>query len=238
MWNDRNIIYDLCEKYPTARINLVKLYTHTDEIDWNEINTFMTLSRNNMIIGLSAFEDLDAARQKGLPHYCPVPVRTYAELEDYKRAGVCRVYLAAPLFFEMDKVREFGIPMACVANRANSDALFSRPNGVTGTWIRPEDVELYENYVEVLEFFGDRKQEQALYRIYAERKEWPGDLNYVVQDLEYPCTNRMIPPTLAEKRLNCGQRCKAGGACKLCYRMMDLANPDLLRPYLEKTENT
>ena len=234
MWNDRNIIYDLCEKYPAAKINLVKLYSHTDIVDWNELSNFIVLSRNQIIFGFSDVADLDEARRRGLPHYCPVPVRTFAELEDYKRAGVCRVYLTAPLFFEMDKVQQFDIPVAAVANQANPDALFARPDGVTGTWIRPEDIELYEPYIEVIEFMGDRKQEQALFRIYAERQEWSGDLNLIIPDLNYPCTNRMIPPTLAQKRLNCGQRCKSGGACKLCYRLMTLAQPDLLRPLKEQ----
>ena len=236
MWRDRNIIYDLCEKYPEAQINLVRLYGTEGEIDWQELETFKTLARNQIVYGFSESADLDEARKRNFRHYCPVPVRTYAELEDYKRAGVCRVYLSAPLFFEMDKVKQFGIPVCAVANVANADALFSRPDGVTGTWIRPEDVDAYEPYIEVLEFMGDRKQEQALFRVYTDRKCWQGELGLLIQDLNYPCTNRMIPPDLAEKRLNCGQRCKAMGACRLCYRMMDLANPDLLRPVLEKTE--
>jgi hypothetical protein len=48
----------------------------------------------------------------------------------------------------------------------------------------------------------------------------------------------MIPPTLAESRLSCGQRCMENGVCHLCKRTFDLANADMWRTYLANMENT
>ena len=44
----------------------------------------------------------------------------------------------------------------------------------------------------------------------------------------------MIPEQFADVRRNCGQRCMAGGSCRVCHRLLHLANPDLIRQYKEE----
>lgn len=237
-WRDRRIIPELCEKYPGITLNLTRHYQDQEAIDWQELNTYRILSRDTLIIGFSVPEEMKTAQKDGHTCYFLAPVRTFQELSDYRRAGVCRVQLDAPLFFRMDRVKEFGIPVYAVANVANSASIFERENGVAGTWIRPEDVQTYEPYIEVIEFWGNQSQEQALYRIYAEKHEWSGELGMLVKDLNYICTNRMVPPTLANARLTCGQKCQENDRCHLCYRTFDLANPDLLRNYLDNVKDS
>ena len=164
-YRDRNIIYDLVEKYPTAGINLVRYYQESTQnlVDWNEIETFNTLAQGRLIIGLTLPEEVIEARQRGLKYYYLAEARTFAELRDFLRLGVCAIKITAPLFFQMDKVKQIcDVPIRAVANIANLDAVFTRPDGVTGTWIRPEDVELYEPYIDIIEFVGKQSQEQAL----------------------------------------------------------------------------
>ena len=239
-WRDRRIIPELCEKYPNKTLNLTRLYSDTTEyvIDWKELNTYRILSRDHLIIGFSTPDEMFEAKKEGHTVYFLSPVRSFQELSSYKRAGVCRVQLDAPLFFQMDKVKTFGIPVYAIANVARSTSIFSHPNGISGTWIRPEDVKTYDPYIDVIEFWGNQSQEQALFRIYAEKGEWSGELGMLVKDLNYICTNRMVPPSLAEARLTCGQRCEENGRCHLCQRTFDLANPDLLRNYLDSTKES
>lgn len=237
-WRDRNIIPDLCEKYPEATINLVKhFYDREEDIDWKQIQEFMVLSRNKLILGLTFINDMIEARARKYNFYYLSAIRSFQELREVADFGVCRVRLGAPLFFQLDKVRKvYGGPICAIANMASNDSIFERAEGVTGIWIRPEDVPTYEPYIEVIEFVGNQKQEQALYRIYAEQHAWSGELGMLVQDLDYPATNRMLPPELATTRLNCGQKCQENGNCHICYRLMDLANPEKLRNYLEATK--
>ena len=237
-WRDRNIIPNLFEKYPKATINLTRYFQdREDDIDWRQIDTFNILGQGRFILGLYAPGEMALAREKGYRFYYLSAIRTFQELRDVMATGVCRVRLGAPLFFQMDKVKSIcELPIMAIANMASNDSIFERAEGVTGLWIRPEDIPTYEPYIELIEFIGDQKQEQALFRIYAEQHKWSGELSMVVQDLNYPCTNRMIPPTLAETRLNCGQRCQETGHCQICYRMMDLANPEKIHSYLEATK--
>ena len=65
----------------------------------------------------------------------------------------------------MDKVKKVcgDVEIYAIVDMASNDSLFERPNGVVGIWIRPEDVELYDEYIDVIEFSDcDLKKEQAL----------------------------------------------------------------------------
>lgn len=233
-WRDRNIIPDLFEKYPNAIVNLTRYFQdREDEINWKQIDTFNILSQGRLILGLYAPGEMAQAREKGYSFYYLSAIRTFQELNDTMAAGVCRIRLGAPLFFQFDKVKKVcDLPVVAIANMASNDSIFERPNGITGIWIRPEDIETYEPYIDTIEFIGNKTQEQALYRIYAEQHAWSGELGLLVQDLNYPCTNRMVPPDLAQVRLSCGQRCEENGICHLCQRTFDLADPEKIRAYL------
>ena len=88
-----------------------------------------------------------------------------------KELGACYIKLDAPLFFNLPKVKKIGIPIRAVPNVAYDDNI-DRIDGVCGTWIRPEDIDAYGQYIDTVEFGDcDQKKEQAMYRIYAEDKE-------------------------------------------------------------------
>ena len=238
MWNDRNIIFDLTEKYPGKTINLCRYLIHSneDDIDWSEIKKFKTLARDNFVFGLTYIDEIIECKAHGIEFYYLEPIRSFRELQGLKLFGAKWAFIDAPLFFQMDKVRAVGLPVRVTANISIREA-FPYVDGVPGPWIRPEDVEAYEPYVDTIEFSRvNLDQERALFRIYAEQKKWPGELGLIVQDINYLGTNRMIPPDLVEKRLNCGQKCMENGNCRLCWRILDLANPDLLRDYQKATQ--
>ena len=238
MWNDRNIIFDLTEKYPGKTINLCRYLIHSneDDIDWSEIKKFKTLARDNFVFGLTYIDEMIECKANSIDFYYLEPIRSFRELQGLKLFGVKWAFIDAPLFFQMDKVRAVGLPVRVTANISVREA-FPYADGVPGPWIRPEDVEAYEPYVDTIEFSRvNLDQERALFRIYAEQKKWPGELGLIVQDINYLGTNRMIPPDLVEKRLNCGQKCMENGNCRLCWRILDLANPDLLRDYQKATQ--
>lgn len=240
-YRDHKIIPDLAEKYPNARINLRLPYSQDVEIDWKEINTNYILCHKNMIIGVVNDASRRAAHEIGADTYHRAPIHTFQELQDMRTAGMAEVILGAPLFFQLDKIQRYfpTLKIRAVANVSLLEGSMTYNNGVCGTWIRPEDVPLYEKYgVDVIEFFGELTPCQALYRIYAEQKKWPGDINMIIQDLDHPAVNRMIPPTLAEARISCGQKCMENGICHLCQRTLDLANPDMWKNYLDAMENS
>jgi len=235
-FRDRKIIPDLIDNYPDATIILM-CYSG-EEINWNDCVRWNVLAKGNFIMCLSSFEDAKVCKEKELKFYIGYPIKTFYELNALKDLGVCYVRLAEPLFFQMDEVKLFNIPVRVIPNIAFTDT-FPHPDGVCGTWIRPEDVDTYAPYVETIEFEDcDNRKEQALYRLYAEQKNWPGNLSMIITNLEYPAVNRMILPDVARSRLNCGQKCQMNRHCKICYRAFDLADPEKIRDYMETTDQS
>ena len=233
-FRDRRSIPDLIEQYPNATIIL--MCYPGEEINWEDCNKWKILSRDKFILCVSTMDDCLACKEREFQFYYGYPVKTFYELRALHELGVCYVRVAEPLFFQMDDVKTFGIPLRLVPNVCYIDGMH-RKDGVCGTWVRPEDLDTYAEYVSVVEFEDcDIDKEQALYRIYAEQKIWPGDMNMLFTNFNHGGVNRLVLPDVVEKRLNCGQRCQINGNCKICYRAFSLANPDKLRAYVEATE--
>lgn len=187
------------------------------------------MTKSNLVVALSTLADVNECKKYNIKFYLNYPITTFYELQALKNLGAEYALIDSPLVQDIIRAREVGIKLRVVPNVAYY-AFIPREDGVCGSWIRPEDLNLYEPFIDVIEFEDcDVKKEQALYRIYMEQKSWPGDLGRIITNLNYLGVNRMIPSELSEKRMSCGQACMRGSHCKLCYRYLDLANPDLLQ---------
>ena len=130
----------------------------------------------------------------------------------------------------MDKVKEYGLPIMVDPRISFSiDAFPGILDAPSAHWIRPEDVEMYKDYIDTIcfkEFDEDRVS--AFIRIYKEEKKWAGPLNMLIPYVDESVYNRMLNSELTARRLNCGQVCRTPvGTCRLCHRQFSLANPDL-----------
>jgi hypothetical protein len=97
--------------------------------------------------------------------------------------------------------------MSCNNARPNHLIGRSGATGIYGQWVRPEDVEVYEEYVSTLEFdnvLQDLKKESTLLHVYKDNVEWPGNLNLLFDNFGINVDNRAIPEDLGETRMNCG----------------------------------
>lgn len=233
-YRDRDIIYDFSQKYPTATIILEMPFDNTG-VNWAEIEKFNCVTENRLILCLANLHDIPRCQQLNVKYYYGFPVGSFYELNGLKKMGVCYFKLAPPAFFKMEKVKKLGIPVRVIPNLAY-DAYIAQENGIYGQWIRPEDLDLYDPYVETVEFEDcDLDKERALYRIYKEDKAWPGEIGMLITNFNYPGLNRLIPPIeLAQTRLNCGHRCQEGSICRLCKNYIDLAQEDVIRSIAKK----
>jgi len=236
-YRDRKSIPDLAEWYPNATI-ILEIPPQT-EWDTEEIRQYKFITKNRLIVAIAHLQDkgIPFLKEMEIPFYWRYEITTPYELNAIKNLGVCYVVLGAPLFFMQDVVAAVGIPGRIQPNISYWDNL-PHENGTVGTWIRPEDLSLYENSIQAVEFFvDDNHKEQALYRIYAEQHKWPGPLDLIIENLGVSPTNRMLPQEITLHRLNCGQRCEAGKPCRLCYRYFSLANEEKMRAYRDEVLN-
>lgn len=232
-FRDRRAIPDYAKKYPNACIALEVTPDTPWEID--EIKDYSILSKGKLILCLPDIRDprIPQLVQAGIPFFWGYTVTTFWELQALIAAGASQVRIGAPLFFEGEKLKKFDITKRVCANVAHEGYL-PFVDGVTGSWIRPEDIETYDDIFDIVEFADVKDhKEEALYRIYAEQKHWPGRVDMIISNINTEAYNRMIPEEFAASRKNCGQRCAAGGPCRICHRLLHLADPDLIKEYKE-----
>lgn len=235
-YRDRRAIPDYVKKYPTARIALE--VTHDTPWEINEIKDYFILAKQNFILCLPDIRDeyIPELVKAGIPFFWGYTITTFSELQALILAGASEVRIGAPLFFECDKLKNFDITKRICANVAHEGYL-PFMDGIIGSWIRPEDTETYEDTFDIIEFADCKEhKEEALYRIYAEQKNWPGRVDMIITNIETEAYNRMIPEEFAAARKNCGQRCASGGTCRICYRLLHLADPELIKDYQKTIE--
>lgn len=230
-YKDRNSIIDYIEYEKDIIIDCLK----ADEIDWNMMLNYKKISRKAFILCLANLDQVKIANEKEILWYWGYPITTFYEAKGFIRLGSCYLKIGAPLFFEWDLIQKV-CPKAKIRHTPNvayNDGL-PRPDGVSGTWIRPEDLDLYEQYIDVIEFEDcDREKEQTLYSIYMEQKSWSPILQLLISNLNYTGTNRLISSELTKRRLTCHQVCENGGSCTLCWRNLCVADADRVREYAD-----
>ena len=230
---DASIVMDLIEKYPKATI-VLQMPEKAEESDWKNIRDWYILSRHQFILCLGHIDDIQKAVELNIPCFYGYPIETFASLRAFMRLGVSYVRLGPPLVFQLDKVMsvlgESGPKIRGIANVAYMDRL-PHEDGISGAWIRPEDLDKYDPYFYSIEFDGvPVNKEEALFRIYIKEKAWAGPLSMLIEGLTSPAANRMISSSITEKRLNCGQRCEESGRCHNCYSELTMSDPSVYTP--------
>ena len=230
-YRDINSLPDLYEKFPDKEFLLVLWF---EEIDWEKIKEMYILSKGKLSISLSDWRDARKVEEIGMDYmfnFCATTAYSFNSI--IENFNVKYIKVSAPLFFDMNFLKPYANKIRLMPNISITD--LPQKNGAHGSWIRPEDLDLYEEYCAMIEFEGVRTSaEEALYRIYFEQKSWPGELNMIINNLNYPGINRMLHRDLTEIRLNCKQVCEINGSCSLCERSLLLADPAKIKKYEEE----
>ena len=228
-YRDRNIIYDLREKYKNATVILVMPFDQNTVVNWKEIETFNVYMEHNFILCLNKLTDVDNCKERDIKFYYGFPVQSFYEANLLKKLGVCYLRLGGALAFSLDKVQKIGIPIRAVPNVAN-EYPWPDEDGVCAPWIRPEDIDSYAKYISTIEFEDcDLKKEQGLYRLYAVDKQWIIEISALISNLHTDANNRFIIPDFGITRQTCGQKCQENGHCHWCHRCLSIANEEFAR---------
>lgn len=159
------------------------------------------------------------------------PAAEWYQLQTMLQCGVSEVIITGFLGFCMPDVRKecnkFGTKIRVIANFASA-TWFDCP-AIKKFFIRPEDVKYYANYVDTIEFEGDKALQEVCYRAYT-KGEWFGDLSEIMINLNDELDSRRLPRNFGELRTKCHMRCICGGQCGVCRSMIDFAK------IMEKTD--
>lgn len=169
--------------------------------------------------------DLEKIKNANIDFYFETYITEWEKLLEILELGVSDVFLTEDICFDLKRASN-------IIHKYNSKVrLF--PNVSQKSWnkmpalktffIRPEDVDSYEKYVDILEFYGDRKKHDVYYKIYNKDKKWFGDLEELIIDLKYSLDSRFVIPRFGEKRITCQRKCLKGEKCNICEKIERLS---------------
>lgn len=167
---------------------------------------------------------LEILPQLKIPYFFGIYATTYEDLYFMVNLGVSQVYIAEALGFDIIQVSEYchkyKVLVRVIPNIAQSKMPIP---DIKRFFIRPDDLYLYEPYVDVIEFWGDAQKQHIVKKIY-ERGKWFGDLKDIIQCFNTSVNNMAIVPMWAPKRMTCRQRCLSGDRCHICDRFVHISN--------------
>lgn len=198
---------------------------HPEDID--RISNLATRYTNIKIkVDLDNKELTDAAMHSGVPYFFSTMVDDWDTFIGIVNLNPTDVYIVNELGFELDKVasiaHQYNTQIRVFPNVAQSK--WAKTPDIKKFFIRPDDISLYEPYVDVIEFFGHEQQLSIYYEAYAHDGKWFGQLNEIINDFYSDIDSRNILPIFGSTRIKCGKRCIKGRACKICERITHFAS--------------
>lgn len=176
-----------------------------------------------------AIEDLYSCsvyKEHRWPYFWSYPISSFYELQGALYLGVSQVLIDVPLCFDLESVKynceTKNVKIRMVLNNCYNSYM-PRENGIYGSYVRPEDVDFYSNWIDTGEFYAEGlQQERTLLKIY-QSKEWKGNLNLLLHNLNYDIDNRGFTPEFAARRVSCRQRCMNNPlSCHFCHTTYNL----------------
>lgn len=240
-WKRKDIVEEIHTQYPGKFILLdVSEILYPTEEDKNEIKMLAGLCRGQLklLVGFDYYKDL-----KLVSRILNYPMHSLYEMEIARSNGITEFYLGTELIHQMDKVENYKRRNKVTIRVKANDIAFN--DGVKvedenilalGGYILPEEVDLIDDTVDILDFQADEaRQEAAFYRIYAEEKYWGGEINLLFQEFSSKALVRMMQPYAP--RFKCNQSCLGAGLCRFCLRNLTLANPELYKNIIDKPQD-
>lgn len=171
------------------------------------------------------FESLDDSGVKyGLPHFFYYYCNDIEQAIELEKQGVTDVYITGNLCYWLPELRRrLHCNIRVYPNIAQSSIDCSDP--YTKFFIRPEDVKLFEPYIDYFEFYTEDCTRAAdLYRIYHINKYYEGRLEMLITGFpQFLIHNECLDQGLAAEKLYCHKNCIYGSNCQTCKKWFNLA---------------
>lgn len=152
--------------------------------------------------------------------------KNYDTLYGMIKLGAKEVYIVETLAFDLEALQTYREEQGIKFRIFPDIAQYAKgtkeliPEIMT-FWVRPEDVELYEKYVDTFEIFRTDDRTTVIYEIY-KGQQWRGKVKDIICDFESDIENTNIAPHFGQMRVNCRRKCLYN-KCNVCSNIADLA---------------
>lgn len=221
---------DFIPKHQEQRI-IVDLYESNDEEDIESIKKILSIHKENpqlkFDLRIHKFKEeiVKILKNSDINYFFNHFANNWDTFLGLINEGVSDIYIVEDMCFELDKVSEIAhmknIKIRTFPNIAQSS--WNKTADIYKFFIRPEDIEFYDKYIDVCEFYGENNKNDIYYDIYKNKKKWFGNLKEIITNLNEDLDSRYIIPRFTEQRLKCGKKCLKGSKCQVCNQVLDLS---------------
>lgn len=227
----KQLLYFL-DQYATGekRVNII-LDDNANKDDIDLIIAIYNRDKYNIAVSLASIDTfyINQLKESNIPFYLQNHINSWDALYYAIDLGVSDVFITDELGFDLKRVhkktKEAGIKIRCYANISQTQYPYENNDGLKGFYIRPEDIGIYNKYIDILEFYKSTEQQNILYEIYFKSKKWDGPLKDLIKGLKNDVDNYYIlGKDFAKIRLDCQKKCLKGHGCQICEITISLAN--------------
>lgn len=183
---------------------------------------------SNMAVIIDFFEQrewIDKLQEEEIDFIFSDYARNISILAAMYLLGASEVYIAEDLCFDLPRLQTFrskGLKFRIWPDIAQTPAGTKQVlNPLSAFFVRPEDVNYYERFVDTMEFMRSGTQVNVIYEVY-QKEQWLGHIEDIILDLDVNLDNTTIVPLFGIQRTNCKKRCLLSG-CDICDRTQGLA---------------
>ena len=213
--NQLGTIFDFVKNNPNKRYNV--LLREEEEISKAiEQIEFIKAVAEDYTIECGNIASLKALLELGYNAYLRFPVSDWETYQSLRELKVSDIYIDGALGFSVDLLAKSKEDIKLRSTPTISpNASLSAP-AANHFFIRPEDIGKYTSAIDVLDLRQPTlEKENALFSVY-QRGTFNFDIDNLIENVPAGVNNVALVD-FAEKRLNCGQRCKIpGNHCKWC----------------------
>ena len=231
--NDDGTVFDFMKKFHNHRF-VIKIKNIQQFLDNNKIECYVQFCKENpeieVVFCFYRLSDygprlLKLMRENEMLYFYADYVRSWDTLNGFYKEGASDFYIVEEMCFNLPIVRKIvgdGHNIRVIPHIAQSS--YTKTPAMQKFFIRPDDLDIYEPYVDVIEFLNIQNPNASvtLARIY-EDKGWAGNISEIISDFNDKIDNRNILDGFAERRLECGRRCMRGYSCTMCLQYGETA---------------
>ena len=200
-------------------------------LDIEEIFEYLLILKqkhDNFAIQLNWFTQLDwipALEEMDIKYMFFNFAVSFDQVYAFSQYNITDIYICEDLGFrlkDLQFLRKKGIAIRVFPDVAQFNNNFNVPD-INKFFIRPEGLDVYENFVDTIELFRCDDKISVLYEIYKQR-QWSGYLEDIITGFskDFTVNNLAILPLFDQLRVGCGRTCLLGDSCHYCFRCIDL----------------
>ena len=164
-----------------------------------------------------------------IDYFYKMPVETFEQLDRFLYTSASDVYITNALAFDLKRVKEkinkaeFPPKIRIYPNVCQ--AYWKDITSIKSFFVRPEDVKLYEPYVDIMEIYAETLLQltsaDVYFDIYHNSGTWYGDLKEYLIGCNCSIYNPYVFTDFGERRLRCQKKCVINGSCNFCDSQLE-----------------